>query len=85
VIIKYKAARATRRSAEVTLENDKERALTSSDLLAIIDDGKGVSYDYDTDSYQLNGEEFDGGRHFGGTVETIGNNPNHKLVTVFID
>lgn len=81
--ITWKPDLATRRTAVLVLENDAERALSSEELLRIVDNGAGIRYDHSTDSHHLTGEPFGPVRHFGGRVEPDG--VNRVKVTVYID
>lgn len=73
---------ATQLVAKVTLETEAERALTNSDLLLIVDNARGISFNRETGSYDLNGEGFGAANHFGGRVEGSGDS---RTVTVYID
>ena len=79
--IEHKRQSSSSRVAMVTLETDVERALADSDLLLIVDNGKGFRYSHDTGSYELTGEGFGGARHFGGHVDRTG---DRCLVNVYI-
>lgn len=82
--LKYQPAIRTSRVAIVTLETPQELALTNEELMLIVDNHKGISYDHSTGSHKLNGEGFGPARHFGGSVKT-GPNPAVKTVSVSID
>lgn len=83
--IRHLNSGATSRSALVTLETDAERALLYSELLLIVDNGKGIVYDKPSNSYSLTGEGFGSPRHFGGKVENDPLDENVRKVTVYID
>jgi hypothetical protein len=60
------------RKVRVTLENDKERALTDDQLITLCDNLEGIEYNYQTKSYSLTGEPLGTPHHFGGRVDRQG-------------
>lgn len=84
MLIKRLNSGSTTRSALVTLQNDKERALTKTELMLIVDNARGIRFDPRTDSYHLVDDDFGPERFQGGRVEDTPN-PDVKLVAVYID
>lgn len=82
--IKTQPSQCARRVALVTLDTAEEHALTAAELMLIVDNHEGVTYDPATARYKLNGKPFGGARHFGGSVEPT-DNPAVRRVTVYVD
>lgn len=83
--IKTQPASYSTRVALVTLENEREQALTDDELLRLTDNLRGVKYNHESASYELDGSGFGPDRYFGGTVEVVSEQPLTKRVTVYID
>jgi len=80
--IEHKRQSSSSRVALVILETDVERLLSDTDLLLIVDNGRGIRYDQARGSYDLTGESFGSPRHFGGYVDRNGDSCR---VNVYID
>jgi hypothetical protein len=85
LLIKTQPSGFSSRVALVTLQTPEEQALTNDQLMLIVDNHRGVSYDHSTETYRLNGEDFGAARHWGGSVKALGADPHVKCVTVNID
>jgi hypothetical protein len=85
VLIKTQPSGYSTRVARLTLQNDAERALTNDQLMRLVDNHQGITFDRETDSYSLNGDDFGPDRRFGGSVKPHAGEPDVRLVTVYID
>jgi hypothetical protein len=83
--IKTQPSGYSSRVALVTLESPEEQALTDDQLMRLVDNHRGVSYDHSANTYRLNGEDFGPARHWGGRVTTLSTEPLTKSVLVNID
>lgn len=72
------------RTARIVLETDEERMMLHSELMLIVDNGRGLEYDRDTNSYRIVGD-LGAARHFGGKVVNDPADPDARIVTVYID
>lgn len=72
-----------RRSAILTLQNAEELALSTDDLMRLVDNMQGVRYQHETDSYVLTGDGFGPDRYFGGGVQAL--SESRRQVDVWID
>lgn len=71
-----------RRVSLVTLESEKEYALTDTALLKLCDNLQGVKFNKRSGCYELTGEPFGPPPPFGGAVERYG---DKAKVSVFTD
>lgn len=56
----------------IVFETNAERALTKFELMTLIDNCEGQTYDWRADSYRLNGRPFGQPQHGGGFVRGLG-------------
>jgi hypothetical protein len=83
VLIQRLPSSYNRRSAILTLQTAEELALTSDDLMRLVDNMQGVRYQHETESYQLTGDGFGPDRYFGGGVKAL--SESQRQVDVWID
>jgi hypothetical protein len=85
LLIRTQPASYNSRVALITLQTPEEQALSSDDLMRIVDNHEGIAYDRDTDTYRLTGESFGPDRRFGGLVEKVSESPMVRRVKVYVD